>query len=717
MNESTPELTLVSLSEIARLANVRPSNVSNWRSRNTDFPAASSRSARGDLYPLADVLTWLVHAKKIDEDQLLGRLLWNAAEVTRGSERALTACLLYVAAHPYIPKASAKPGEGANDRRVLNVRKGINHMHLVKHYFRCDVDLEPDEIAALLPTFDGLESLLVNTPASRVADALIEEYSRHLGKASLPHTSRPLQRLLASLVWHPDGNTRSNHTVLDPAVGTGGLLTAAIDAQPAGVQSINAVDINAFAVNVTGLRLAARDLAADIQRRNVLTDDPFPELKADAVVVDPPYGMRLYDTMLSAPLTAAMGRASHTSLDWAWVFYASDHLTEDGRAVVLLPSGALTRGGAEADLRSEVLRRGLVEALIALPGGLAHGTAIPLTAIVLRAPGHRDRGADILMIDATRTDWDWKTDPHTAVDELASAFHHAQRYELPDQIASHMANVPLLDALAPGASLAPAHWIPRVNNISQFDATDTLSTTLERLEQARQAAAAVSTVGFSDPRRDAAPEWVTVESLIERRILRLHRAPVVKHSEFTTDGIPVLTVTSVTQLDGHPNGYIDPSDERLQKARLTERGDVVFATIGAKAVVDNIGGCFPAAHVVVIEILDQDVIDPYVLAAFLSTDAVAALSTGTTIQRVDLRHASIPLLPPNQAAHLSSWLYVLRAEADAATEWLGSVAETKSALIQAAGAGVSVVPAESDRSSLDQSTATTVLVRQEATRQ
>jgi hypothetical protein len=54
-------------------------------------------------------------------------------------------------------------------------------------------------------------------------------------------------------------------------------------------------------------------------------------------------------------------------------------------------------------------------------------------------------------------------------------------------------------------------------------------------------------------------------------------------------------------------------------------------------VVDNIGGRFPAGHVVVIEIIDQDVIDPDVLAAFLSTDAVAAPATGTTIQRVDLR--------------------------------------------------------------------------------
>ena len=462
MNDSAAEKTLVSLTEIARLANVRPSNVSNWRSRNTDFPAASSRSARGDLYPLAEVLTWLVQAQKIDEDQLLGRLLWNAAEVTSGSERALAACLLYVAAYPLIPKTPATPEGSANDSRVMNVRQGINLTHLTKP-FRCNVDLEPEEIAALLPTFDGLDSLLINTAASRVADALIEEHSRHLGKASLPHTSRPLQRLLASLVWHPatDGSAQSSRTVLDPAVGTGGLLTATIDAHPGGVQTIYATDINPFAVNVTSLRLAARDLAADIKCRNVLTDDPFPNLKVDAVVVDPPYGARLSDAMLTAPLTAAMGRGSHVPLDWAWVFYAADHLTEDGRAVVLLPSGALTRGGTEADIRSEVLRRGLIEALIALPGGLADGTAIPLTAIVLRAMGHRDRGADILMIDATRTSWDRKTDPHTAVGELASAFHRAQRYEMPDQIASHMAHVPLLDALAPGASLAPAHWIPR----------------------------------------------------------------------------------------------------------------------------------------------------------------------------------------------------------------------------------------------------------------
>ena len=50
---------LVSISEIGRMLGYGPSTVANRRTRYSDFPAPSDRSARGDQFDLAEILKWL----------------------------------------------------------------------------------------------------------------------------------------------------------------------------------------------------------------------------------------------------------------------------------------------------------------------------------------------------------------------------------------------------------------------------------------------------------------------------------------------------------------------------------------------------------------------------------------------------------------------------------------------------------------------------------
>jgi hypothetical protein len=64
VNETAPNSEygerLIGASEVAQIARVQPSAVSNWRKRYPDFPApAGTAASGGDLFDLSAVETWL----------------------------------------------------------------------------------------------------------------------------------------------------------------------------------------------------------------------------------------------------------------------------------------------------------------------------------------------------------------------------------------------------------------------------------------------------------------------------------------------------------------------------------------------------------------------------------------------------------------------------------------------------------------------------------
>ena len=58
-------------------------------------------------------------------------------------------------------------------------------------------------------------------------------------------------------------------------------------------------------------------------------------------------------------------------------------LKSDGRGAVILPHGVLFRGNTEAAIRKELIRRGLIKAIIGLLTNLFYGTGIPACIIVI----------------------------------------------------------------------------------------------------------------------------------------------------------------------------------------------------------------------------------------------------------------------------------------------------------------------------------------------
>jgi type I restriction enzyme M protein len=70
-----------------------------------------------------------------------------------------------------------------------------------------------------------------------------------------------------------------------------------------------------------------------------------------------------------------------------------------GQGACILPHGVLFRGGAEAEIRKNIIRKGYIKGIIGLPANLFYGTGIPACIVVLdKENAHNRKG--FFMIDA-----------------------------------------------------------------------------------------------------------------------------------------------------------------------------------------------------------------------------------------------------------------------------------------------------------------------------
>ena len=73
--------------------------------------------------------------------------------------------------------------------------------------------------------------------------------------------------------------------------------------------------------------------------------------------------------------------------DYAFMLHLIRSLKSTGKAAIILPHGVLFRGNREADIRRNLIKRGLIKGIIGLPPNLFYGTGIPACIIVVDKEG------------------------------------------------------------------------------------------------------------------------------------------------------------------------------------------------------------------------------------------------------------------------------------------------------------------------------------------
>jgi type I restriction enzyme M protein len=149
---------------------------------------------------------------------------------------------------------------------------------------------------------------------------------------------------------------------------------------------------------------------AEIWNANTLTSPHFKQANGqlkthDYVVANPPFSDKAWGNGMNAAndefYRFPYGVPPKKNGDYAYLLHVLASLKSTGRGAIILPHGVLFRGGAEADIRREIVKRGFIKGIIGLPANLFYGTGIPACIVVLDKSEAATRKG-IFMIDSSK---------------------------------------------------------------------------------------------------------------------------------------------------------------------------------------------------------------------------------------------------------------------------------------------------------------------------
>jgi type I restriction enzyme M protein len=425
----------LTLTDIASSAEVRVSAVSNWRKRHPDFPQSAVAAGR-ELFAEDEVALWLGKRKiprnglQHDEEpgttyrdrfarnrstsvpvpqavpstlqgdapsdwmsrlwQIMSRLrsdlefvaaldfllvmlyvravdpdLWRAASA-QGSWSAVDGILRDgLLWNPNVPPLPAVASDSFGGRQLMEAIKAIG-----------EIDLDSAGLVALF-------------------DALMERVNRDLGRHGGHFTPSSVVRCVAGLL-----NPQSGDSVYDPSCGSGELLVAAAErgAKPLFGQAMNGRSLRMAFLN---LSIHGKDAELKIGEPTI-AEGVFAVKGFDLALSNPPFNITLPEGVSEENRELwPFGAPGRGGANFAWLQLAFNSLRPGGRAAVIMPNATLFEGGRSAEVRSKMIKAGVVDGIVALPAGLFAHTPIPVSIwLVSRSKESDSESSGVLFIDA-----------------------------------------------------------------------------------------------------------------------------------------------------------------------------------------------------------------------------------------------------------------------------------------------------------------------------
>lgn len=248
-----------------------------------------------------------------------------------------------------------------------------------------------------------------------IYEYLIAQFAMASGKkAGEFYTPHQVSRIMASIVAD-ELRQKEQCAVYDPTAGSGSLLLTVSDAVNHYEHKDNiqffGQENNSTTYNIARMNLLMRGVKpANMILRNadtLKTDWPYGEVNGednplfvDCVVANPPYSAKWNSERADKDLRFKdYGIAPATKADYAFLLHSLYHLKQDGVMAIVLPHGVLFRGNEEEKIRTKLLQRRQIDAIIGLPAGIFTNTGIPTIVMILRKqPKHNN----VLFIDASQ---------------------------------------------------------------------------------------------------------------------------------------------------------------------------------------------------------------------------------------------------------------------------------------------------------------------------
>ncbi|RYQ28786.1 N-6 DNA methylase [Bifidobacterium pseudolongum subsp. globosum] len=597
---------LINTTEIAQMANVSVSTVSNWKRRSDTFPEPAGSKDGKPAFDYGQVARWLRDNDKKFHDSRVRNLVWEYANQVRGKMDAIEGGARFVALL-HLRKAASEYGlevqwqtlvdDGDKESWVSyvdaieTIERETKHLlsNYVVDYVRDLV--EGDDIETIqdnVSLVDAIDLPNIMDAADMVIDAMWNNQQAYLGDNDSPlyHVMAEMANTWAKTCSEP------NPTFYDPACG--GAFVAMQVALHNPQYRFALADINSFAAVIAQARFFlqfGKNATETIVLNDLIHNDPFPDLKCNLSVVTPPMGLSASsDTGVTDPRWAydasnGGGRRPAFPSETAFLQDCIFHLDGAGRAFVALrPS--FTTGRSFANLRRRMVADGVVEAIVSLPRRQLRDTSIPIDIWVLSKVEGRN---------------------HVHLIDCASATEEVAQQGLPAYLSEPLngysdgkyrwMDVERADILADeNISLAPNRWIkPQGMNPKNIclESTEEISEIRQRLDQVDDE---------SNPLRDLPNSLANMK---ESRVFTLRELVDSNEAELIRGNTQSVGRDSVYQEDvitpqilSEGMASLTKSTDIGKREHVTEPGDIVFRKLGSTCAAVDVEGGHRMSHAV-----------------------------------------------------------------------------------------------------------------------
>ena len=346
--------------------------------------------------------------------------------------------------------------------------------------------LDKSKLASLLDEINNIDTLKdrENDLIGRVYEYFLAKFAIAEGKGKGEYyTPKSIVNLIAEIIEPYKGK------IYDPCCGSGGMFVQSMKFIEA--HHGNKRDISVYGQEYTNttyklakMNLAIRGIANNLgeQAADTFHNDQHKDLKADFIMANPPFNQKSWRTdseLIKDSRWSGYETPPISNANYGWILNMVSKMSANGVAGFLLANGALSGDGTELNIRRQLLKNHLVEAIIILPRNMFYSTDISVTLWILagnrkartveqngKIVKYRNRENEVLFVDLRQ-----KGEPFEKkyiqfspdqITEIAQNIHNWQREgyeETYTNIPEYCYSASLEEIEQKGWSLVPSKYI------------------------------------------------------------------------------------------------------------------------------------------------------------------------------------------------------------------------------------------------------------------
>ena len=346
-------------------------------------------------------------------------------------------------------------------------------------------DINPARLAAVVETFSdpryrlGLADVQPDF-LGRAYEYLLRKFAEGSGQSAGEFFTPTEVGLLMAYIMRP----RPGETCHDYACGSAGLLIklqlVARETDPTSKVPLRLYgqELQADSYAVAHMNAIIHDMDVRIERGDTMINPKFKDAAGrisghDVVVANPMWNQDFnQDTFENDPFDRfrTSGGVTTGKGDWAWLQHTLACLNERGRAVVVLDTGAVTRGSGsknedrERNIRRWFVERDLIDGVVLLPDNLFYNTSAAGIIIVLSKRKPEARRGRIVLVNASRRVGKGRPKnyiPEEDIRPIASIFLKGEPVE------GEVAVITREQAAEADYNLSPSRWVGQADAVDQ----------------------------------------------------------------------------------------------------------------------------------------------------------------------------------------------------------------------------------------------------------